>query len=64
MMALVDVLDYLPENHPERAAIIRILNELSPALLKVQDEESGLWYQVLDMGGREGAGRMVTFCLT
>jgi unsaturated rhamnogalacturonyl hydrolase len=27
---------------------------LSEALLKVQDEETGLWYQVLDMGGKEG----------
>ena len=54
MLALVDVLDYLPESHPERYAVIELLNELSEALLKVQDEETGLWYQVLDMGGREG----------
>jgi unsaturated rhamnogalacturonyl hydrolase len=54
MMALVDVPDYLPENHPERGKIIDLLNKLSEALLKVRDEETGLWYQVLDMGGREG----------
>jgi unsaturated rhamnogalacturonyl hydrolase len=54
MMALVDVLDYLPENHPERARLIEILNNLSDALLKVQDKKTGLWYQVLDMGGKEG----------
>ncbi len=54
MMALVDVLDYLPENHPERAEIVQILQRLSAALLKIQDEDTGLWYQVLDMGGREG----------
>jgi unsaturated rhamnogalacturonyl hydrolase len=54
MMALVDVLDYLPENHPERARLIEILNNLSDALLKVQDEKTGLWYQVLNMGGSEG----------
>lgn len=54
MMAIVDVLDYLPEDHPERHAIIEILNKLSDALLKVQDEKTKLWYQVLDMGGREG----------
>jgi unsaturated rhamnogalacturonyl hydrolase len=47
------VLDYLPENHPERPAIIEILNKFSEALLKVQDEKTGLWYQVLDMGGKE-----------
>jgi len=54
MMALVDVLDYLPQNHESRPALIEILNNLSAALLKVQDEKTGLWYQVLDMGGREG----------
>ncbi len=54
MMALVDVLDYLPENHEGRANLIEILNQLSDALIKVQNEKTGLWYQVLDMGGREG----------
>jgi len=54
IMALVDVLDYLPENHPDRPAVIEILNKFSEALLKVQDEKTGLWYQVLDMGGEEG----------
>jgi unsaturated rhamnogalacturonyl hydrolase len=40
IMALVDVLDYLPENHPERTAVIEILNKFSEALLKVQDEKT------------------------
>ena len=53
MMALVDVLDYLPEDHVDRDAIIAILNNLSEAILKVQDAETGLWYQVLDMGGKD-----------
>jgi unsaturated rhamnogalacturonyl hydrolase len=53
IMALVDVLDYLPENHAERTAVIEILNKFSEALLKVQDEKTGLWYQVLDMGGED-----------
>jgi unsaturated rhamnogalacturonyl hydrolase len=54
MMAVVDVLDYLPENHKDREDIILILNHVSEALLKVRDEDTGLWYQVLDMGGRDG----------
>ncbi len=54
MMALVDVLEYLPANHPERERLIEILNDLSASLLKVQDPATGLWYQVMDMGGREG----------
>lgn len=52
-MALVDVLDYFPEDHPKREVLITQLNQLSLAVLKFQDE-SGLWYQVTDMGGREG----------
>ncbi len=53
-MALVDVLDYLPENHPDRPTLIKILEHLSNALLTVQDEKTKLWYQVLDMGGDKG----------
>lgn len=54
MMALVDVLDFLPENHPGRKDVISILQHTSEALLKVRDEETGLWYQVLNMGGSQG----------
>lgn len=53
MMALVDVLDYLPKDHKDRDAIISILNDLSSSLLEVQDGKTGLWFQVLDMGGEE-----------
>jgi unsaturated rhamnogalacturonyl hydrolase len=53
VMAIVDVLDYLPENHQERTTVIEILNNVCNALLKVRDEKTGLWYQVLDMGGEE-----------
>lgn len=53
-MAIVDVLDYLPEDHRNRGDIIAILNNMIAALVKVQDKATGLWYQVLDHGGREG----------
>ena len=52
-MAMVDVLDFLPENHPGRERIIKYLNQYAEALVKVQDK-SGLWWQVLDQGDREG----------
>ena len=52
-MAMVDVLDFLPENHPGRKKIISYLNQYADALAKVQ-HESGLWWQVLDQGEREG----------
>lgn len=53
-MALVDVLDYLPEDHPRRTEIVRILNEVAEGIKKYQDKKSGLWYQLLDQGSREG----------
>ncbi|MDP3945758.1 MAG: glycoside hydrolase family 88 protein [Lutibacter sp.] len=52
-MALVDVLDYFPKEHPKQAALVQYLNQLAVAITKVQDP-SGLWYQVTDMGGKEG----------
>ncbi|MGK9476076.1 glycoside hydrolase family 88 protein [Melioribacter sp. OK-6-Me] len=54
MMALVDVLDFLPVNHPDRQSIIDILNHETDALLKVRDDSTYVWYQVLDMPGRKG----------
>ncbi|WBL23336.1 glycoside hydrolase family 88/105 protein [Zunongwangia sp. HRR-M8] len=53
-MAMVDVLDYLPEDHPGRERIIGYLNQYAEALLKVQDQETGLYYQVLDKADKEG----------
>ena len=52
-MAMVDVLDFLPENHPGRERIILYLNQYAEAITNVQDQ-SGLWWQVLDQGNREG----------
>jgi len=53
MMALVDVLDYMPKEHPKRKELIEYLNEISKAVAKYQDV-SGLWYQVTDAGNRKG----------
>ncbi|MDP3177133.1 MAG: glycoside hydrolase family 88 protein [Spirochaetaceae bacterium] len=53
-MAIVDVMDTLPADHPARGAIAGIFNDMAEALARVRDEGSGLWYQVLDQGGREG----------
>ncbi len=53
-MAIVDVLDFLPENHHERDSLITILQKTCDALLKVRDPKTGLWYQVLNQGSREG----------
>lgn len=54
LMAIVDILDYLPGDHPDRTSMIKILNDEIDALLKVADKKTGLWYQVIDQGDREG----------
>jgi unsaturated rhamnogalacturonyl hydrolase len=53
-MALVDVLDYFPQNHPERANLIKYLQRLAPALVNYQDVKSGVWYQMTTQGTRKG----------
>jgi len=54
ILAVEDILGYLPENHPDRAELIGILQKTCDALLKVRDTKTGLWFQVLNCGGREG----------
>ena len=53
-MALVDVLDYLPADHAGRPKILAILKQVAEGIVKYQDPKTGLWYQVLDQGTREG----------
>jgi unsaturated rhamnogalacturonyl hydrolase len=68
-MALVDVLEFIPKNHAGRAKVIEILNQVTAGIKKYQDPETGLWYQVLDQGNREGnyleatASSMFTYAL-
>jgi|SRR5665213_37507 len=53
-MALVDVLDYFPTNHPARAEIISMFQKLCQGVVKYQDAKTGLWHQVVDQGNRKG----------
>jgi unsaturated rhamnogalacturonyl hydrolase len=52
-MALVDMLDFFPEDHPKRAEILAVHKKMAEAVVKNQDE-SGLWWQVLDQPGDKG----------
>jgi unsaturated rhamnogalacturonyl hydrolase len=69
-MALVDVLDYFPTNHPARPQIIATFQKTCAGILKWQDAETGLWWQVMDQGGRKGnyleatASAMFVYALT
>ena len=53
-MALVDVLELMPSDQPERTELEGILKRVLDALLAVQDKETHLWYQVPDRGNEEG----------
>jgi unsaturated rhamnogalacturonyl hydrolase len=53
-MALVDVMDYLPEDHPGRDSVLTVIDRMAKGIVKYQDSDTGVWYQVLDMGDREG----------
>lgn len=53
-MAIVDSVEHFPVNHPKRGTIIGIFERMCHALVRVQEQESGLWFQVLDQGFRKG----------
>ena len=54
ILAIEDILEYLPLDHPDRPVLISILQKTCDALVKVRDPKSGLWFQVLNMGARPG----------
>ncbi|MBP1967665.1 unsaturated rhamnogalacturonyl hydrolase [Paenibacillus aceris] len=51
-MALAEILELLPDTHPQRAKLIVILRDLLAAVRQFQEDREGLWYQVLDKGDR------------
>jgi unsaturated rhamnogalacturonyl hydrolase len=53
-MAVVDVLDWMPVDHPQRGALVAALNRTAAAVVKFQDTKTGLWWQVMDRGGEAG----------
>jgi unsaturated rhamnogalacturonyl hydrolase len=53
-MAIPDVLDYLPGDHPQREALLAIFKSTVAAIVSVQEPASGVWCQVLDQAGRPG----------
>ena len=48
IMALADVLDTFPKEHPKRNELIAIYQRLAAAIVKYQDPKEGCWYQVVD----------------
>jgi unsaturated rhamnogalacturonyl hydrolase len=59
-MTLIQILDILPKNHPQRNELIKIVQQLAQAYEKYQDPKTGLWYQIVDKPevARELAGNI------
>ena len=53
-MAVVDVLDFFPEDHAQRKELVALFQRLAEAIQKVQDPKTKVWYQVLDQPKRKG----------
>ena len=53
-MALIELLDALPEDYERRSEVIELLRKDLDAVIKWQDKKSGVWYQVMDSPTREG----------
>ncbi|MFC5282051.1 glycoside hydrolase family 88 protein [Pedobacter alpinus] len=53
-MALVDVLDNFPKDHPKRTELLAVLNRLAISIQMSQDKKNGLWYQILDKPDGKG----------
>ncbi|MBN1523914.1 MAG: glycoside hydrolase family 88 protein [Spirochaetales bacterium] len=51
-VAVLDILDVLPADHKDRKRLEAVFIELMKSLVKYQEPETGLWYQVLDKGDR------------
>jgi unsaturated rhamnogalacturonyl hydrolase len=51
-IALVDVLDSFPKNHPRRAELVAILNREAEAIANYQDKRTGVWYDIIDLADR------------
>jgi unsaturated rhamnogalacturonyl hydrolase len=49
-LALAEFLDLLPAESSERLALAEVQREFIHSLIRYQDQESGLWYQVVDKG--------------
>jgi unsaturated rhamnogalacturonyl hydrolase len=53
-MALTDVLEIMPADHPARPQLTDLLQKVARGLLKYQDPKTGVWWQVTDQGNRDG----------
>ena len=49
-VSILEILDYLPKDHPRRQEFIDAEIDILNAIIKFQDEKTGMWYQVVNRG--------------
>jgi len=52
-VAVMDILDFFPEDHRRRHEFVNAGLDIINALVRFQDNKSGLWHQVVDKGDRQ-----------
>lgn len=68
MVGMMETLEQMPTGVAGRDTVEQVFAALADTLLKVRDEATGMWYQVLDAPGREGnfvessASAMFIYC--
>ncbi len=68
VMAMVEVLDVLPEDYARRGEIISLFQKAMAAVVKHQDKKTGVWYDVMDVADPRNyleatASSMFAYCL-
>ena len=49
VMGIVDALDYVPKDYEKRQVLVDILTRTLDAVIKVQDEKTGTWWNLLNL---------------
>ena len=67
-MAMIEILDALPEDYARRGEVVDMLQQAMTAVVKYQDKKSGVWYDVMDVKSDKNylestASSMFTYCL-
>lgn len=61
-MAIIEMLDVLPENYNRRPEIIELFNKVMTAVVKYQDRDSGCWRLVLDVTDQNDRNYLEATC--
>lgn len=67
-MAMIEVLDELPQNHARRQEVVDMFQKVMQSVVHYQDKKSGVWYDVMDVKDARNyleatASSMFAYCL-